>query len=68
MCAVNMAERFYTIDELADILKLNRNTVKKYIELGELIAVQIGSQYRISESDLQRYIESKRTDREKRQK
>ena len=40
-------EEFYTIDELAKIMKVERRTIKRAIERGEIEAIKIGKQYRI---------------------
>lgn len=53
-------EKIYTIDEIAERLKLDRKTVKLLIESGELGAFQVRRQYRILQSDLDDYIASNR--------
>jgi excisionase family DNA binding protein len=64
---VNMEEETYhTLEEIAKVFRVSRNTLKKDIDSGELSALQIGKQYRISESSLQEYINKRRLD--KRQK
>ncbi len=58
MQSATMADQqLYTIDEVAKILRLHRNTVKKRIESGELGAIQVGREYRISARDLDEYME-----------
>ncbi len=52
-------ERFWTIDEIARLLGFHRNTVRKWIVDGELVASQIGREYRIRESDLDDFMERK---------
>ena len=42
--------------EVSDILKLNYRTILDLIVMGELPAIRIGKQYRISEDDLFRFI------------
>lgn len=51
-------EQLYTIDEVARMLRLHRNTVKRKIDAGELVAMQVGREYRIRESDLTAYMQS----------
>lgn len=46
-----------TIPQVADRLKVSRNTVYRLISAGELPAVTVGSVQRIAEADLQKYIE-----------
>ena len=51
-----MSVKFYTIEEVADILRVNPATVRKLIESGELGATRVGRQYRISQEALDDYI------------
>lgn len=50
--------KFYTLDEVADIIKLTRRSLYTYINNGKLKAVKIGKYWRVSESDLKSFIES----------
>jgi excisionase family DNA binding protein len=45
-------ERVYTIDEIAEWLGFHRNTVRKWIVKGDLVAHQFGKEYRIKQSDI----------------
>ena len=49
-------EKIYTIDVIAELLKLDRKTVKLLIESEDLGAFQVRRQYRILQSDLDDYI------------
>lgn len=52
-----MAEiRVYTIDEVANILKLTSRTVYSYVRAGKLQAVKLGKYWRIPEESLQAFI------------
>jgi len=53
-------EKIYTIDEIAELLKLDRKTVKLLIESGDLGAFYVRRQYRILQSDLDDYIDRNR--------
>ena len=46
---------FYTAKEVAEKLRLHRNTVIKLILTRQLSATVVGKQYRISEKHLQEY-------------
>ena len=46
--------------DVAKELKLNILTVYKYIRSGDLSAVRFGRSYRISEEDLENFIDKKR--------
>lgn len=48
--------RFYTVEEVAQILRVSEPTVRKLIESGELQATRVGRQYRISQEALDDYI------------
>lgn len=47
-----------TIQEVADKLRVSRETIRKVIIKGDLKALKIGTEYRIQESDFQEYLES----------
>jgi len=61
-------EEYWTLDEVAERLKVNRRTVNRWIENGSLTAIRFGpppgGATRIAESDLQEFIERRRTGRE----
>lgn len=48
----SLEDDFYTIYELADILKLHHNTIRNNIKSGKLKAHKIGQQWRIKKSDI----------------
>jgi excisionase family DNA binding protein len=54
-----------TVEEVAKQLKVHIRTVRKWIQDGELIAMNIGRGYRINKSDLQSFIKSRQTDKYK---
>lgn len=56
MGASTMIERLYTLEEVASILRVHRNTVTKYIDSGMLVASKIGKEYRISETSLRDFL------------
>jgi excisionase family DNA binding protein len=51
-------ESFLTVAEVAELLKLNQQTVRNWIDAGTLPAVRIGRRVRIKRSDLDRILES----------
>src|SRR5450755_897105 len=52
-------ETFLTVAEIAELLKLNPQTVRNWIDRGELSAVGVGSRrVRVKQSDLDRFIEA----------
>lgn len=48
-----MAEKMYSVEEVAGLLGLHVRTVRGYIRTGRLKAVRIGKQYRIAPADLE---------------
>lgn len=58
-----MDESMYTVQEVADQLKANPETVRRWLRQGKLKGVMPGGQklgYRIRESDLRRFLERDR--------
>ena len=49
-------ERYTTLPEVAEQLKVSRQTVYRWIKGGELRAIKFANEYRISESDLREFI------------
>lgn len=49
-------EQYYTINEVAEKLKISRRTVEQYIRCGKIKAVILGRVYRISEAEVNRWI------------
>ena len=48
----------YTLEEVSKILKVTRRTIYNYIKNGDLKAVKIGKYWRVSEANLQDFIEN----------
>ncbi len=55
--------QFFTPTEVAEELKLNLLTIYKYIRSGDLSAVRFGRTYRVSEEDLERFIEKNKVNK-----
>lgn len=51
--------KVYTVEEIADILKVSTFTVRNYIKDGKLIAIKTGGAVRVSEENLKAFIEGK---------
>lgn len=45
-------DRYRTVHEVADLLKVNEATVRRWIRDGELRAIDIGKGWRIADADL----------------
>lgn len=50
-------ESFLTVAEVAELLKLNQQTVRNWIDAGSLPALRVGRRVRIKRSDLERLLE-----------
>jgi excisionase family DNA binding protein len=53
----NLEESFLTVAEVAELLKLNQQTVRNWIDQGSLPALRVGRRVRIRRSDLERLLE-----------
>lgn len=53
-----MSEELYTPQEVADLLKIKKNTVYELIKRGELKCRKIGKQFRIRKDELEEYLNS----------
>ena len=52
----NLDDTFLTVAEVAELLKLNQQTVRNWIDQGSLPAVRVGRRVRIRRSDLERIL------------
>ena len=48
--------KVYTLDEVAEILKVTKRTIYNYIHAGKLPAVKVGRYWRVSHENLQNLI------------
>jgi len=48
---------FYTVEQIAKLLKVHWQTILNYIKRGKLKAMRLGRGYRISKEALDRFIE-----------
>lgn len=46
----------YTLKEVADILKVSRQTIYNYLKAGRLRATKFGKEYRVTKEDLEEFI------------
>lgn len=53
-------EKFYTVDEIAEILKVNPMTVYRWIKAGKLKSYKAGRNFRIKKGDLDKFLEQNR--------
>lgn len=48
--------KVYTLEEVADILKVTRRTIYTYIKKGKLPAVKMGKYWRVTEESLRQFV------------
>lgn len=48
--------KYYTIEEVATLLKVHTNTVRGWIRQGKLKAVKVNTLTRVKETDLEQFI------------
>lgn len=48
-----MEDRFYSIDEVAEILGLSSQTIRKLVKKGRIKAIRLGHAYRIPVESIQ---------------
>ncbi len=56
MSGVERDEAFLTVAEVAELLKLNQQTVRNWIDAGTLPAFRVGRRVRILRADLERIL------------
>lgn len=45
-------DNYLTIEEVAELLRVHRNTAYRYVRSGAIPSIRIGVQWRVKESDL----------------
>jgi excisionase family DNA binding protein len=53
-------ETYFTVEEVAERLKVSHMTIYRWIKAGDLGAYKIGGEFRITERDIQRFLETRR--------
>jgi excisionase family DNA binding protein len=52
-----MVAELYTPQEVAKIVRVTRTTIYQHIKKGQLKAIRIGNQYRITKAQLEEYLQ-----------
>jgi excisionase family DNA binding protein len=55
-------DELFTVDEVAEQLRVSKKTILRWINSGILIAIKLEKEYRIARSDLEDFKKSRRTD------
>ena len=53
--------RLQTIPDVAERCQVSEKTVPRWIDAGDLVAYQLGRQWRIDPEDLQKFVKSRRS-------
>ena len=61
-------EKFYTTEQVANILQVHPFTILKFIKQGKLKGIKLGRVYRIKESDVNHFIDERMTKPGKKEK
>ena len=60
-----MNEKLLSVEEVAERLGVTPDTIRHYIRTHQLTAIRIGNKYRIKESELNRFLDERSTDRDR---
>ena len=52
---------YFTVDEVAEALRVNPQTIRRYLQIGKLSGVKLQGSWRISDADLQNFIERRKS-------
>jgi excisionase family DNA binding protein len=59
-----MEKKFYTVPQIAQELEISEDLVRLWIRKKELPAYRVGKEFRIKKEDYEKYLETKKTDKE----
>lgn len=62
-----MIEKFFTTEQVANILQVHPFTILKFIKQGKLPGIKLGRVYRIKESDVKAFLEERMTTKKPKQ-
>lgn len=54
-----LGERLLTVSEVASLMRVSNMTVYRLIKSGQLAAIRVGKNYRIRESEVDRYLQER---------
>jgi excisionase family DNA binding protein len=62
---MNEEDQLLTVEQVANMMQVHVETVRVWIRNGDLVAVDIGKEYRVTREDLNTYIKERKTSRRK---
>lgn len=54
-----IGDRLLTVGEVADVMRVSNMTVYRLIKSGQIGAIRVGKNYRIRESEVDRYLQER---------
>lgn len=57
-------QEYLTIKDIARQLKMDEKTIRRWIKSGQLPAIELGGKYRVSRTDLNAFLESRKLGRQ----
>lgn len=54
------SKKYLSVNDIADLLQVSIDTVRRWIRKGKLPALDFGGQYRVAPNDLQTFLEQHR--------
>lgn len=60
-----MKDKYFTTEQVANILQVHPFTILKFIKEGKLMGIKLGRVYRIKESDVEEFLETRMTGKAK---
>ena len=62
---VKILDKYYTVAELSESLKIPIETVRFWLRSGELKGIRLGRHWRVKEDDLKQFLESKENEQKR---
>ena len=53
-----MESKFLTVREVAEMLKVNKMTIYRYVKAGKIEAYKVGKDFRIQETEIEKFLEN----------
>ena len=58
-----MKYEFLSVEEVANILKVTKMTIYRYIKAGKITAYKVGKDFRINKEEFDKFLNKKKTSR-----
>jgi excisionase family DNA binding protein len=58
----DVRERYFTVQQVAERLQVNEQTVRRWLREGTLAGVRLAGQWRMTDADVREFIERQRRD------